>query len=36
VVIWNNVSAWAGTADSAEIRSKIIQGHQDAIAREKK
>jgi hypothetical protein len=36
VVIWNNVSAWAGTADSAEIRSKIIQGYQDAIAREKK
>jgi hypothetical protein len=36
VIIWNNVSAWAGTADSAEIRSKIIQGYQDAIEREKK
>jgi hypothetical protein len=36
VVIWNNVPAWAGTADSAEIRSKIIQGYQDAIEREKK
>jgi hypothetical protein len=36
VVIWNNVSAWAGTADSAEIRSKIIKGYEDAIVREKK
>ena len=36
VVIWNNVPAWAGTADSAEIRSKIIQGYQDALEREKK
>jgi hypothetical protein len=36
VVIWNNLASWAGTADSSEIRSKVIQGYQDAELRQKK
>ena len=36
VVIWNNLSEWAGTADSAETRALIIHGYKDAIEREKK
>jgi hypothetical protein len=36
VVIWNNLPVWAGTADSAEIRSKVIYGYKEAIEREKK
>jgi len=36
VVIWNNLSEWAGTADSAETRSLIIHGYKDALEREKK
>jgi hypothetical protein len=36
VVIWNNLSDWAGTADSAETRSLVIHGYKDAIEREKK
>jgi len=36
VVIWNNLPVWAGTADSAEIRSKVIHGYKEAIEREKK
>jgi len=36
VVIWNNLSEWAGTADSAETRSLVIHGYKDALEREKK
>lgn len=36
VVIWNNLSEWAGTADSAETRALIIHGYKDAQEREKK
>jgi len=36
VVIWNNLSEWAGAADSAEIRHKIVQGYKDALKRESK
>ena len=35
VVIWNNLSEWAGSADSAELRHKVIQGYKEAIKREK-
>jgi hypothetical protein len=35
-VIWNSLSEWAGTADSAELRVKVIQGYEDALKREKK
>jgi len=35
-VIWNNLSEWAGSADSAELRHKVVQGYKDAIEREKK
>ena len=36
VVIWNNLSEWAGAADSAEIRHKVIRAYKKAIEREKK
>tara|TARA_R110000822_G_scaffold66630_1_gene162588 strand:+ start:3486 stop:3773 length:288 start_codon:yes stop_codon:yes gene_type:complete len=36
VVIWNNLSEWAGTADSSEVRAKVIHGYKDALEREKK
>jgi hypothetical protein len=36
VGIWNNLASWAGTADSSEIRSKIIEGYRNAEIREKK
>ena len=36
VVIWNNLSEWAGTADSALLRHKVIQGYKNALEREKK
>lgn len=36
IVIWNNLASWAGTADSSEIRSKIIEGYRNAEIREKK
>ena len=35
-VIWNNLSEWAGTADSAELRTKVIHGYKEALEREKK
>jgi hypothetical protein len=35
-VIWNNLSEWAGSADSAELRHKIVIAYKDAIEREKK
>ena len=36
MVIWNNLAEWAGTADSAELRTKVIHGYKDALEREKK
>jgi len=36
VVIWNNISEWAGAADSAEIRHKIVYAYKEALKREKK
>lgn len=36
LVIWNNLSEWAGTADSTYIREKVIHGYKDALEREKK
>jgi hypothetical protein len=35
-VIWNNLAEWAGTADSAELRTKVIHGYKNALEREKK
>jgi len=31
VIIWNNLPDWAGTADTAQLRSKIIYGYKDAL-----
>jgi hypothetical protein len=36
VVIWNNLSEWAGAADSTWIRAKVVHGYKDALEREKK
>jgi hypothetical protein len=36
LVIWNNLAMWAGTADSAEIRSKLLYFYARAVEREKK
>ena len=36
VVIWNNLSEWAGTADSPKIRELVIHGYKEAQQREKK
>jgi hypothetical protein len=34
--IWNNLAAWAGTADSGELRSKVLFYYAKAVEREKK
>jgi hypothetical protein len=34
--IWNNLAAWAGTADSSEIRAKLLYFYARAAEREKK
>ena len=36
VVIWNNLALWAGVADSAELRSKVLYFYSRAVEREKK
>ena len=36
VVIWNNLSEWAGSADSAELRHLVIRAYKNAVEREKK
>ena len=36
VIIWNGLPAWAGTADSMELRLKIIHLHEKASARSAK
>jgi hypothetical protein len=34
--IWNNLAAWAGVADSAELRAKVLYYYARAREREKK
>lgn len=36
VGIWNNLAMWAGVADSAELRSKVLYYYARAVEREKK
>ena len=36
LAIWNNLALWAGTADSGELRSKVLFYYARAIEREKK
>jgi hypothetical protein len=36
VVIWNNLSEWAGASDSTWLRNKVVHGYKDAEQREKK
>ena len=36
LAIWNNLAMWAGTADSGELRGKVLFYYARAIEREKK
>jgi len=36
VMIWNNLPNWAGTSDTAQLRSAVIKGYENALDREKK
>jgi hypothetical protein len=36
VGIWNNLALWAGVADSAELRSKVLYYYAKAVERERK
>jgi hypothetical protein len=36
LAIWNGLAEWAGTADTAELRGKVMQGYEQAIDQEKK
>jgi hypothetical protein len=36
VVLWNNLSMWAGVADSSEVRAKVLYYYARAMEREKK
>jgi len=36
VVLWNNLAMWAGVADSAELRGKVLYYYARAMEREKK
>jgi hypothetical protein len=36
VGIWNNLALWAGTADSGELRGKVLYYYARAMEREKK
>lgn len=36
VTIWNGLAGWAGAADSAELRAKIVYLYEQAIARSAK
>jgi hypothetical protein len=36
VGIWNNLAQWAGAADSAELRGKVLYYYARAAEREKK
>ena len=35
IVIWNNLSEWAGASDSTGLRAKVVHGYKDAEQREK-
>jgi hypothetical protein len=35
IVIWNNLSEWAGNSDSHDIRALVISGYKHALGREK-
>jgi len=35
IVIWNNLSEWAGTSDSHILRGLVISGYKEALGREK-
>lgn len=35
VVIWNNLSEWAGSADSHMLRALVIHNYKEALTREK-
>jgi hypothetical protein len=35
-VIWNNLSEWAGNADSHHLRALVIYGYKEALERENK
>lgn len=36
LVIWNNLSSWAGAADSTELRQKIIYLYSHLVTKESK
>jgi hypothetical protein len=36
IAIWNNLAMWAGTADSSELRAKVLFYYARAAEREKK
>jgi hypothetical protein len=36
LAIWNNLAMWAGTADSGELRGKLLFYYARAVEREKK
>lgn len=36
VVIWNNLSEWAGNADSHLLRALVIRNYKDALSKEAK
>jgi hypothetical protein len=36
IVIWNNLSEWAGASDSTWLRNEVVHGYKDALEREKK
>jgi hypothetical protein len=36
LIIWNNLALWAGVADSAELRTKVLYYYARAAEREKK
>jgi hypothetical protein len=36
IVMWNNLSEWAGAADSTWLREKVVHGYKEALDREKK
>lgn len=36
LAIWNNLALWAGTADSGELRVKVLYYYSQAVEREKK
>jgi len=35
IVIWNNLSEWAGNSDSHDLRALVISGYKEALGREK-